>query len=96
MLSVRSFGYSWLIPLGRLNTQEEDQESSFTPSPPPQRLPSPLLQPQQALPQQNNNLPERNLDDDVQDLDSFGEDDEEEDQSEQEDNHQDGEGSGED
>lgn len=40
MHELRTFGYSHLIPLGRLNTQEEDQESSFaSPSPPRQSSP---------------------------------------------------------
>lgn len=43
---LRSFGYSWLIPLGKLNTQEEDQESNFTDSPsPPPHSPGPLPEP---------------------------------------------------
>ena len=47
MHEIRSFGYSWLIPLGRLNTQEEDQESSFSSSPAAQRLLSPEIANQQ-------------------------------------------------
>ncbi|ORY40629.1 hypothetical protein BCR35DRAFT_311399 [Leucosporidium creatinivorum] len=30
---TRGFGFSWLVPLGRQNTQEEDAESAFSSSP---------------------------------------------------------------
>lgn len=54
MDQIRQFGYAHLIPLGRLNTQEEDQESSFTSSPAAQRLLSPEIrdnQPNHDFPQ---------------------------------------------
>ncbi|SGY72888.1 BQ5605_C005g03225 [Microbotryum silenes-dioicae] len=35
MHEIRSFGFSWLVPLGRQNTQEEDLESTYSNSPPP-------------------------------------------------------------
>ncbi|KAM0753742.1 hypothetical protein T439DRAFT_322632 [Meredithblackwellia eburnea MCA 4105] len=33
---TRNYGFTWLIPLGRQNTQEEDAESTFSPSPRPE------------------------------------------------------------
>lgn len=100
MHEIRSFGYSWLIPLGRLNTQEEDQESSFTSSPAAQRLLSPELpdnqpnhqfpQPQQAGDQaagdqEMEGEQEEDLDAAIEDADdSFGEGSEEEDEGSEE------------
>lgn len=101
MHEIRSFGYAWLIPLGRLNTQEEDQESSFTSSPAAPRLHSPELgdipptppfvQPQHAgdqaaRDQEMEGEQEEDLDAAIEDADdSFGEGSEEEEEEESED-----------
>ncbi|GAA5905680.1 hypothetical protein JCM5296_001805 [Sporobolomyces johnsonii] len=85
-VEVRQYGYSWLVPLGRQNTHEEDEGSNYS-SPRSIHLPSLSLDPNLSVDAAGNSAPQggghvRDLDAEIEDADASSDDDEDGDEDE--------------